>query len=76
MLHCRIADQGYGIATEDLEVIFHPFHRSRGVEGSGAGLGLAFVRTVVQRHGGTVDVESKLGEGTSFNLRLPIAREG
>jgi len=75
MLHCRIADQGYGIATEDLEAIFHPFHRSRGVEGSGAGLGLAFVRTVVQRHGGTVDVESKLGEGTSFSLRLPIAPE-
>ena len=75
MLRCRIADQGHGIAPEDLDAIFRPFRRSRGVEGAGAGLGLAFVRTVVQRHGGTIGVESKLGEGTIFTLRLPIAVE-
>ena len=75
MLCCRIADQGHGIAPEDLDAIFRPFRRSRGVEGAGAGLGLAFVRTVVQRHGGTIGVESKLGEGTVFTLRLPIAAE-
>jgi len=74
-LCCRIADQGHGIATEDLDDIFRPFHRSRGVEGSGAGLGLAFVRTVVQRHGGTIAVESKPGLGTTFSIRLPIAIE-
>ena len=76
MLCCRIADQGHGIATEDLDDIFRPFRRSRGVEGSGAGLGLAFVWTVIQRHGGTIGVESKLGEGTTFSVRLPIAIEG
>jgi len=70
---CRISDQGHGIAPEDLDAIFRPFRRSRGVEGAGAGLGLAVVRTVVQRHGGTIGVESKLGEGTTFTLRLPIA---
>ena len=75
-LSCRIADQGHGIAPEDIDAIFRPFHRSRGVEGSGAGLGLAFVRTVVQRHGGAVEVESQLGVGTTFNVRLPIATEG
>ena len=75
MLRCRIADQGHGIAPEDLDAIFRPFRRSRGVEGAGAGLGLAFVRTVVQRHGGTIGVESRLGEGTTFTLRLPIAVE-
>ena len=75
MLCCRIADQGHGIAAEDLEAIFQPFRRSRGVEGAGAGLGLAFVRTVVQRHGGTIAVESRQGEGTIFSLRLPIAAE-
>jgi CHASE2 domain-containing sensor protein/two-component sensor histidine kinase len=76
MLLCRVADQGHGIAPEDLDAIFRPFHRSRGAEGSGAGLGLAFVRTVVQRHGGAIEVESALGEGTTFSLRLPIAIEG
>ena len=75
-LCCRIADQGHGIAPEDLDAIFRPFHRSRGAEGSGAGLGLAFVRTVVQRHGGTVQVESKLGAGTAFNVQLPMVLEG
>jgi CHASE2 domain-containing sensor protein/signal transduction histidine kinase len=72
---CRIADQGHGIASEDLEAIFQPFRRSRGVEGAGAGLGLAFVRTVVQRHGGTVAVESVLAVGTTFSVRLPVAVE-
>lgn len=75
MLCCRIADHGHGIDPQDLDDIFRPFRRSRGVEGSGAGLGLAFVRKVVQRHGGTIEVESKLGEGTTFSVRLPIAIE-
>lgn len=75
MLCCRIADEGHGIAAEDLEAIFHPFRRSRGVEGAGAGLGLAFVRTVILRHGGTIEVESRLGAGTTFSVRLPIAHE-
>ena len=74
-LCCRIADEGYGIAPEDLDAIFRPFHRSDGAEGSGAGLGLAFVRAVVQRHGGTIEVESKLGAGSVFCVRLPIATE-
>jgi len=76
LLCCRIADQGHGIAAEDLDDIFRPFRRSRGVEGSGAGLGLAFVRAVIQRHGGTIAVESKLGVGTTFSVWLPIAIEG
>ena len=74
-LCCRIADQGQGIAPEDLDAIFHPFHRSGETDGTGAGLGLAFVRTVIQRHGGTVAVESKLGVGSVFSVRLPIAAE-
>lgn len=75
MLCCRTADQGHGIAPEELEAIFRPFRRSRGAEGSGAGLGLAFVGAVVRRHGGSITVESKLGEGTTFNLWLPIAQD-
>jgi signal transduction histidine kinase len=76
MLCCRITDEGQGIAAAELEAIFHPFHRSRGVEDGGAGLGLAFVRTVARRHGGTIDVESELGKGTTFTVRLPVAEEG
>jgi signal transduction histidine kinase len=58
-----------------LDAIFQPFRRSRAAEGSGAGLGLAFVKTVIQRHGGTIHVDSRLGEGTTFTLRLPMALE-
>jgi signal transduction histidine kinase len=75
MLCCRIADQGNGIAPEDIEAIFRPFRRSRGAEGSGAGLGLAFVGAVIRRHGGSIKAESKLGEGATFSLWLPIAQE-
>jgi len=73
LLCCRIEDQGHGIAAHDLGDIFQPFRRSRGVEGGGAGLGLAFVRAVVQSHGGTIAVESELGKGTTFILRFPSA---
>ncbi|MCY1314116.1 Sensor protein SrrB [compost metagenome] len=41
----------------------------------GAGLGLAFVRTVAERHGGSVEVSSELGAGSTFTLRLPMAPE-
>ena len=75
MLLCRVSDQGHGIAADDLEAIFRPFHRSRGAEGPGAGLGLAFVRTVAQRHGGLVEVASTPGAGTTFSVRLPITSE-
>ena len=73
-----IRDQGLGIAAEDLSRLFEPFSRvgieTRGDVG-GAGLGLAFVRTVAERHGGSVDVSSELGAGSVFTLRLPIAPE-
>ena len=75
ILYCHIADEGRGIPPEDIETIFRPFHRSRGVEGSGAGLGLAFVHMVIQRHGGGIDMESKVGAGTVFTVRLPIAED-
>ncbi|KGD98457.1 histidine kinase [Achromobacter sp. RTa] len=73
-----IHDQGQGIAAEDLARLFEPFSRvgveTRGDVG-GAGLGLAFVRTVAERHGGSVEVSSELGVGSIFTLRLPMAPE-
>ena len=72
----NIRDQGQGIAAPDIARLFEPFSRvgveSRGDVG-GAGLGLAFVRTVAERHGGSVEVRSELGAGSVFTLRLPRA---
>ena len=69
----HIADSGMGIAQEDLPRIFQPFTRvgpTARNDGNGAGLGLAFVNTVAARHGGSVEVASQPGAGSTFTLRL------
>lgn len=70
---CLIRDTGIGIPPEDLEWIFQPFHRGRNVGlRAGTGLGLVIVKRCVDLQGGTIRVESKLGEGTTVTLRLPL----
>ena len=66
-----IADQGRGIAPKDHERIFELFRRSGRQDRPGEGLGLAFVRNSVRRLGGSIDVESALGEGSTFLLKFP-----
>ena len=69
-----IKDQGVGIPAKDLERIFERFYRvdpGRARETGGTGLGLSIVRHVAQNHGGTVLVESREGEGSTFTLELP-----
>jgi signal transduction histidine kinase len=69
-----VADTGVGIPRADLSRIFERFYRvedARSRETGGTGLGLAIVRHVVERHGGSVTVDSLLGEGTAFTVRLP-----
>jgi signal transduction histidine kinase len=67
-----VADTGCGIAAENLGRIFDPFFTTKKV-GKGTGQGLAIVqRVVVDRHGGAIDVQSHVGEGTRFVVRLPI----
>ena len=66
-----IADQGRGIAPKDHERIFELFRRSGRQDRPGEGLGLAFVRNSVRRLGGSIDVESALGEGSTFRLKFP-----
>lgn len=69
----EVADTGPGIAENDLPYIFEELYRganARGYEGSG--LGLALVRAIVKRHGGSVSVRSRLRQGTVFTVRLPI----
>ena len=67
----RIADNGRGIAPRDHERIFELFRRSGRQDRTGEGLGLAFVRNSVRRLGGTIDVESELGKGSTFILKFP-----
>ncbi|MBL9024396.1 MAG: response regulator [Myxococcales bacterium] len=67
-----IRDTGVGIPEEILAQVFEPFFTTKGA-GRGTGLGLATVRSLVDRHGGVVSVDSELGRGTTFALYLPLA---
>lgn len=66
----RIADEGAGIAPENLEKIFTLYYTTKP---DGSGIGLALVYRTVQFHDGTIDVESEVGRGTTFTVRLPSA---
>ncbi len=69
-----VADTGEGIAETDLPFVFDRFYRGdRSREGRSAGLGLAIARGLATAHGGLIDVTSRLGEGSTFTLRLPCA---
>ncbi|HEX8597218.1 MAG TPA: ATP-binding protein [Chloroflexia bacterium] len=69
-----VKDQGVGIPEADLPYIFDWFRRAGNVAGRirGTGIGLAVVRQVVEQHGGTIDAESKEGEGSTFTIKLPL----
>lgn len=68
----RVSDDGPGIAPDQLDKIFTPFHRAPGAATvPGVGLGLTIVKELVQRHHGQVHVESVPGEGATFVVRLP-----
>ena len=70
---CVIRDQGIGIPEADREWLFDAFHRGHNVSDRlGTGLGLVIVKRCVDLHGGTIKVESKLGEGTVVTVRLPM----
>lgn len=67
----RVKDTGCGIAREDLPRIFEPFFTTK-KEGKGVGLGLSTVYGIVDRHKGAISVESKVGQGTVFSIKLPL----
>jgi signal transduction histidine kinase len=71
-----VTDQGLGISQQDQSLLFTEFFRSTNPDAlavPGTGLGLSIVRHILVRHGGSIDVTSSLGEGTTFAVRLPAA---
>ena len=71
-LEIAVTDTGIGIAPDELGKIFQPFFSAK--KKSGLGLGLPICTRIVANHGGTIDVESRPGEGTTFRIHLPVKR--
>jgi len=72
MVEIFIADTGCGIPEQNLRRIFDPFFTSKAV-GKGTGLGLSVSHGIVEAHGGRIEVQSKVGEGSTFSVFLPLA---
>lgn len=75
----EVEDSGVGIAPEDLSKVFESFQQAEGQPDTGApkgsGLGLAIVKQIVETHGGTIKLQSTLGQGSCFTVRLPLTEE-
>ena len=66
----RVQDTGCGIPKEELSKIYEPFYSTKGARGTG--LGLAVISGIIENHNGTINVESDVGVGTTFIVRLPV----
>ena len=89
MLRIQVQDTGEGIAEEDIPKVFDPFFTTKDVSRSpgsaassqglvgqpGTGLGLSICHGIVEQHGGRIEVQSRLGEGTTFSVYLPLAKQ-
>ncbi len=72
-IEIKVTDTGSGISNEDLPKIFDPFFSTKGQKGNG--LGLAVIWGIIDNHNGTINVESELGKGTTFIIRLPLLQQ-
>jgi signal transduction histidine kinase len=68
-----ISDNGCGIPPENFPQLFDPFFTTKSV-GEGTGLGLSISHGIIDGHGGRIEVESRVGEGTSFHVFLPLKK--
>ncbi|MDY6935703.1 MAG: response regulator [Spirochaetota bacterium] len=71
----QVSDNGVGISDSDLERIFEPFYTKKVMGRSGTGLGVAVVWAIVKDHKGYIDIQSQVGEGTTFYIYFPITKE-
>ncbi|HEX8843581.1 MAG TPA: ATP-binding protein [Pyrinomonadaceae bacterium] len=71
MVQVTVSDNGCGIAPEFMKRIFDPFFTTKPV-GEGTGLGLSVTHSIIERHKGTISVESRPGEGTAFTVSIPV----
>lgn len=72
-IEVKISDTGCGISNEDLSKIFDPFFSTKGQKGTG--LGLAVIWGIIDNHNGTITVDSEVGKGTTFTIRLPLNQQ-
>jgi signal transduction histidine kinase len=75
MIHVSVVDTGEGIPAEELPLIFERFYRvdkSRNRKTGGSGLGLTIAKRLVEAHGGTIEVKSQVGQGSTFTFTVPI----
>jgi two-component system NtrC family sensor kinase len=71
-IHVTVTDNGVGISENDLIKIFDPFFTTKD---DGSGLGLAITHGIVEQHNGSIEAASRLGHGTTFTIRLPLAKD-
>ena len=69
-----VSDTGQGITQDDIKRIYDPFFTTKRAGAGGTGLGLSITYGIIQEHSGHIGVESLLGQGTSFQIRLPANR--
>lgn len=74
LVEIKVGDTGHGISSEDLPYIFDPFYSTK-TEGKGLGLGLSTVYGIIDRHKGTITVESESEKGTLFIIKLPVEKK-
>ena len=67
-----VADTGRGIAAEDIDNIFDRFYQVDKIHPNGSGIGLSLAKAFVELHEGSIEVESRLNEGSRFTVKLPI----
>ena len=70
MIWLTVSDTGHGIEADELPRIFEPFYSTK-TEGKGVGLGLSMVYGIIAEHNGTVEVDSEMGKGSTFRIKLP-----
>ena len=71
-LRLEITDTGPGIAEDEAKNIFEPFYTTKA---QGLGLGMPYAGNIIEQHGGTISLKSRIGEGTTISIALPAAKK-